>query len=292
MKKLLRLPTRSGRIASDDASCRKGTLDSVIKEIAQEYGSDFVQRNRPQLEGLIPPPADEGVPNLPDDLGTGDVQVTLVWNSTVDLDLDLAIEAPGDERVDFSDRTSRSGGELDRDANFPCDTATEDPVENIFWPQGRAPSGGYETLVTYRWRLRRSRRAALPADRTGGWSRGAERRRADHGRRGGLGRVPAMRRFLRVLRAWPSGSSPAWQWVPAFCGSSRRSTQRAEPAEICSAVGVINPLQEALPGVPVDMYCVDVDDHLNLPLGGSFGFEAAFVQPRPPSDPVQPRPTI
>ena len=136
------------RIASDDASCRKGTLDSAIREIAQEYGSDFVQRNRPQLEALIPPPEDEGVPNLPDDLGTGDVQVTLVWSSTVDLD--LAIEAPGDERVDFSDRTSVSGGELDRDANFPCDTATEDPVENIFWPEGRAPSGGYEALVTYR----------------------------------------------------------------------------------------------------------------------------------------------
>ena len=100
-----------------------------------------------------------------------------------------------------------------------------------------------------------------------------------------------MRRFLRVLRSVALGLitglavGTGLLWL--FTGDLPNAPSRAE---ICSTVGVINPLQEALPGVPVDMYCVDVDDHLNLPLGGSFGFEAAFVQPRPPSDPVQPRP--
>jgi len=41
-------------------------------------------------------------------------------------------------------------GRLDRDANYPCSTATTSPVENVFWPPGGAPHGSYRVTVTYR----------------------------------------------------------------------------------------------------------------------------------------------
>jgi len=133
------------QVAAADFSCRAGTLDPAVEEVAADLAPGFVEANRPQLAALIPP-AGEMVP--PDeDLGTGDVQITLRWWSTVDLD--LLVTDPAGETVSFSYRTSASGGQLDRDANYPCDTATSEPVENVFWPAGGAPAGAYRVTVTY-----------------------------------------------------------------------------------------------------------------------------------------------
>lgn len=133
-------------LAAADFACRRRTLDPAIEEVAADLAPAFVEANRPQLEALIPStgtvvPEDEG-------LGTGDVQVTLRWSSSVDLD--LSVVDPGGDAISYSTRTSPSGGELDRDANYPCETATSQPVENIFWPPGAAPSGNYQVTVTYR----------------------------------------------------------------------------------------------------------------------------------------------
>jgi hypothetical protein len=73
-------------------------------------------------------------------LGTGDVQVTLRWNSNADMD--LAVTAPNGERVSFSTPAVPSGGQLDIDANLNC-TRSDPPVENVFWPPGAAPTGEY-----------------------------------------------------------------------------------------------------------------------------------------------------
>jgi len=78
-------------------------------------------------------------------LGTGDVQVTLAWNSLADLD--LGVQDPLGEFISFSLPTSSSGGELDHDANFPCDIASAPAVENVFWPSGLAPPGTYLVSV-------------------------------------------------------------------------------------------------------------------------------------------------
>jgi hypothetical protein len=80
-------------------------------------------------------------------LGTGDVQVTLAWDSLADLD--LAVEDPLGEFISFSSPVSSSGGELDHDANYPCDTASAPAVENIFWPTGLAPPGAYRVGVGF-----------------------------------------------------------------------------------------------------------------------------------------------
>jgi hypothetical protein len=78
-------------------------------------------------------------------LGTGDVQVTLAWNDLADLD--LAILDPLGEYISFSDPTSSSGGELDHDANYPCEEGSTPAVENIFWPTGLAPPGTYRVSM-------------------------------------------------------------------------------------------------------------------------------------------------
>lgn len=81
-------------------------------------------------------------------LGTGDVQVTLIWNSTNDLD--LWVTDPKGEKIFFGYPSSFSGGELDVDANADCrEDVTSQPVENIFWRVGSAPLGEYTVEVNY-----------------------------------------------------------------------------------------------------------------------------------------------
>ncbi|NJO86373.1 MAG: hypothetical protein HC818_07470 [Synechococcaceae cyanobacterium RM1_1_27] len=78
-------------------------------------------------------------------LGTGDVQATLRWN-TID-DLDLFIVDPFEEEIGFPNPVSESGGSLDVDANAGCVGTITNPVENIFWPFGGAPTGIYKVRV-------------------------------------------------------------------------------------------------------------------------------------------------
>jgi len=78
-------------------------------------------------------------------LGTGDVQATLRW-STVD-DIDLAITDPTGETVSYLNRSVLSGGELDVDTNSSCISASATPIENIYWPSSKAPSGQYKAEV-------------------------------------------------------------------------------------------------------------------------------------------------
>jgi uncharacterized protein YfaP (DUF2135 family) len=78
-------------------------------------------------------------------LGTGDVQVTLRWASGDDLDLHVI--DPNGEEIYFNVAASSSGGRLDTDANSDCEGVAPAPVENVFWPPGRAPSGTYQVSV-------------------------------------------------------------------------------------------------------------------------------------------------
>ena len=136
-------------VVAADRECRRDTFDQAIPQVAADLGPRFVERNRSSLEALIPPtvnPFDDG--DVDPSLGTGDIQVTLRWASAADLDLQV-VDPEGSE-IDFITRTSTSGGELDRDANYPCGSVSDDPVENIFWPTGAAPSGLYRIVVTYR----------------------------------------------------------------------------------------------------------------------------------------------
>lgn len=74
------------------------------------------------------------------DTGTGDIKVTLSWSSSADLDLHV-FEPDGPEIWYQHRGPTRSGGELDVDANVGC--AYNGALENVFWPPGDAPSGEY-----------------------------------------------------------------------------------------------------------------------------------------------------
>ncbi len=82
-------------------------------------------------------------------LGTGDIQITLRWNSTADLD--LYVTTPDGSIISFAQPTSTDGGTLDVDANAGCDPieTVSPPVENVFWPTGGAPTGTYAVQLNY-----------------------------------------------------------------------------------------------------------------------------------------------
>ncbi|MEM6252118.1 MAG: hypothetical protein AAF821_04270 [Cyanobacteria bacterium P01_D01_bin.156] len=112
------------------------------------YGSCYLQDANGQiydLGALCPQQLDTvGEPRQPI-LQTGDIQVTLRWDTQDDLD--LIVVDPGSDIIDFGSPTSPSGGQLDVDANGFCETQSIAPVENIFWPTGAAPDGNYLAYV-------------------------------------------------------------------------------------------------------------------------------------------------
>lgn len=73
--------------------------------------------------------------------GYGDIQITLTWDNTADLD--LWVTDPFGEKISYENMESESGGQLDVD-----DTDGYGP-ENIFWPTGAAPAGNYLVQVDY-----------------------------------------------------------------------------------------------------------------------------------------------
>jgi IPT/TIG domain len=80
-------------------------------------------------------------------LGSGDVQITLVWDDTNDLDLHVI--DPSGEEIFYNHTMAASGGRLDVDANAGCGSTTSSPRENIFWPTGQAPNGTYTVRVVF-----------------------------------------------------------------------------------------------------------------------------------------------
>jgi hypothetical protein len=81
-------------------------------------------------------------------VGTGDVQVSVFFDDTSDVDLHLV--DPTGEHIFYGHLTSTSGGRLDLDANPGC--STNHPQinnENITFPTGAAPRGTYTVYLDY-----------------------------------------------------------------------------------------------------------------------------------------------
>jgi len=77
----------------------------------------------------------------------GDIQFSLFWRNNNDLDLHCI--DPMGFRIFYSSRTSPlTGGELDIDQNVH-EPFNSTPVENIYWPAGRAPAGVYKVFVVF-----------------------------------------------------------------------------------------------------------------------------------------------
>jgi hypothetical protein len=79
-------------------------------------------------------------------VGTGDVQISLSWNTAADVDLHVV--DPAGEEIYYAHRESASGGALDLDSNAAC--GSDGPRnENITWPVRGAPDGTYTVRVDY-----------------------------------------------------------------------------------------------------------------------------------------------
>ncbi|WP_419164545.1 leishmanolysin-related zinc metalloendopeptidase [Candidatus Palauibacter sp.] len=79
-------------------------------------------------------------------VGTGDIQISLSWDS--DADLDLHVVEPSGEEIYYRNSVSQTGGTLDLDSNSAC-RSTQPRNENTTWPVGRAPTGTYVVRVNH-----------------------------------------------------------------------------------------------------------------------------------------------
>lgn len=77
---------------------------------------------------------------------TGEITATLLWNSHGDLD--LVVNCPTGQQLDYRN-PAECGGTLDVDANTARDKLQDRPVENVFWPAGKATPGTYRIAVRY-----------------------------------------------------------------------------------------------------------------------------------------------
>lgn len=77
---------------------------------------------------------------------SGEITVTLLWDSRGDLD--LVVRCPSGQQLDFRAPTE-CDGKLDVDANTARDKLNDRPMENAFWPAGKAGAGTYQILVRY-----------------------------------------------------------------------------------------------------------------------------------------------
>ena len=77
-------------------------------------------------------------------VGTGDVQVGIVWDTPTDVD--LHVTEPGGDHIYYANTTSSTGGQLDLDSNAGCSIDGTN-AENIFWPAGSSPVGDFTARV-------------------------------------------------------------------------------------------------------------------------------------------------
>jgi len=77
-------------------------------------------------------------------VGTGEVQVGIVWNTPTDVD--LHVTEPGGDHIYYGNPTSAANGQLDLDSNAGCSIDGVN-AENIFWPTGQSPVGDYNARV-------------------------------------------------------------------------------------------------------------------------------------------------
>ena len=75
------------------------------------------------------------------EVGNGELQVNLTWNT--DADLDIHVFEPDGTHIFWNNTVSSSGGQLDLDANVNCGNVS---VENIFWDQV-PPTGTYTVAI-------------------------------------------------------------------------------------------------------------------------------------------------
>jgi len=122
--------------------------DGVYTIVATRYGKEL-GGTEGQYQLILSGPSSDVPPELTDlQLPQGDIEVTLLWNSSADLQ--LLVRDPVGEAVFDDVPFINSGGTLQEDGNVGCVPAdTIQPVSYIYWPAGRIRPGTYEVEVWY-----------------------------------------------------------------------------------------------------------------------------------------------
>ena len=136
-------PTRPKSVPSSDSTVISNGIPPEIKtEISKDITSSDISKRLEDIKA-----------------GSGDIQITLAWNGYNDLDLSC-IE-PGGRLINFENRLSASGGNLDVDMN--ATPRSKKPFENLFWPVGKAKRGRYRVFANY---YRQHTKSAKPVSYT------------------------------------------------------------------------------------------------------------------------------
>jgi hypothetical protein len=120
------------------------TLDLLIRPDLPDTRSRytlFVGINGPGGSAMDLSPGE--FQEIPLDITTvtsGELQVSLSWDTAADLD--LYVTEPNGERIFWGAPVAESGATLDLDGNAACEVSDE-RNENIFWPPQSASSGEY-----------------------------------------------------------------------------------------------------------------------------------------------------
>lgn len=77
---------------------------------------------------------------------TGNVQITLAWNTGADID--MYVTNPNGETINYSTPNDSTGGMLDHDARGACGGSGNATVENVYWG-GNPPRGNYQVELHY-----------------------------------------------------------------------------------------------------------------------------------------------
>jgi hypothetical protein len=122
--------------------------DGTYTIIATRYGKEL-GGTEGQYQLILSGPSGDVAPELTDlQLPQGDIEVTLLWNTSADLQ--LLVRDPVGESVFDDVPFINSGGILEAGGNVNCVPAeTVTPVSYVYWPTGRIRPGTYEVEVWY-----------------------------------------------------------------------------------------------------------------------------------------------
>lgn len=131
---------------SDAGSGASSTIDSLMQSV-----SGAISTNQAMVASVG---TGSGIDGRLQSYGakTGDVQISIAWNTTDDIDLHVVF-TPGNGLTDTINWTCPMGriskGMLDIDMNANGAYLSRTPVENIFWPKNSSPKGYFRVSVHF-----------------------------------------------------------------------------------------------------------------------------------------------
>ena len=130
-------------LVADARLLSSGTYTIIASRYAKESGG-----TQGQFQLTLTGPTGQAAPqastlNLPQ----GDIEVSLFWSTSADLQ--LLVRDPAGESVFDDNPTVTSGGILQEVGNVDCAPAAGAPVSYVYWPEGFLRPGTYEVEVWY-----------------------------------------------------------------------------------------------------------------------------------------------